>query len=646
MGNELATGTRLQEKLAYQSLLGQIPDLVFVINRDFQITYTNSKTILTLGYEPKALQDSYFLDFMQADDQIRLQAVLTNLDATKAITNQTFHFRAASGAWLELEASLKRIATLSGILVIARDVTARNVAVEKARDNEKHLLRLFDAALAPCAISMVENGIYLVVNDNWLRATGYSREEVVGRRATDLIWIDQEDRKTFLQQLLIHTSVFNWETNFRIKSGEVRKVSVSAEIIEFENQKCVASTVVDITEYKTLAEELRHSEEKLRQSQKMEALGRLAGGVAHDFNNLLTAIIGYADLILVNPDTPELFQDDVNEIKASAERAAELTRQLLAFSRKQVLQPRVFDLNVIAWNLNKMLHRLIGEDSEIIISTSHNPCFVKADLSQIEQVIINLVVNARDAMSDGGEIVVETANVFLDEEYAVEHIGVKPGFYVRLAVSDNGEGMDTETVSRIFEPFFTTKEMGRGTGLGLSTVYGVVKQSGGNIWVYSEQGVGTTFKVYLPAAELPKEATVSTNTEKNVEQPSLGANTVLLVEDEPSIRNVVQRVLTKNGYNVLVAANGKEALELSQHYTAPIHLLMTDVIMPIMGGRELARLLRKARPETQVLYMSGYSDRAIVRNGILDEGTSFLEKPFDLETVVRTVRDLLKPVNQ
>lgn len=642
MGNELAINPQSRESSEYYSLLEQLPDFVFVINSDFQIKYANKLALEGLGYAYSDLSQHNILDFLLADEMPYLQTALKNSMLASNVTNQVFRFRAASGEWLKLEANLKGSSLLDGVLLTAHDVTARDLAEEKARVNEQHLLRLFDAALAPCAISTVKDGTYLVVNNNWLKTTGYSREEVVGKQATNLVWINFKDRQTFLQLLLVHGSVFHWETNFRLKSGEVRQVAVSAEIIEFENEPCVASTVIDVTEYKNLAEELRHSEEKLRQSQKMEALGRLAGGVAHDFNNLLTAIVGYADLILVNPDTPELFQEDVNEIKASAERAAELTRQLLAFSRKQVLQPRVFDLNVVVCNLNKMLQRLIGEDSEIVIATSQTPAFVKADLNQIEQVIINLAVNARDAMPDGGKIVMETANVFIDEQYVVDHVGVKPGFYVRLSVSDSGEGMDAETMARIFEPFFTTKEMGRGTGLGLSTVYGVVKQSGGNIWVYSEQGVGTTFKVYLPSAEVPQAVKLSTANVKSLEQPLATEATILLVEDEPSIRKVVQRVLVKNGFNVLVAANGKEALELSELYPEKIHLLLTDVIMPVMGGRELTGLLRQVRPETQVLYMSGYSDRAIVRNGVLDEGTSFLEKPFDLETVVRTVREILK----
>jgi two-component system, cell cycle sensor histidine kinase and response regulator CckA len=390
--------------------------------------------------------------------------------------------------------------------------------------------------------------------------------------------------------------------------------------------------VEDVTERRAL-------EEQLRQSQKMEAVGRLAGGVAHDFNNLLTVIKGYSELLLDELKESESQREEVEEIRKAADRAAMLTRQLLAFSRQQVLAPKVLDMNSIVSEMDKLLRRLLGED--IGLFTSLEPALgrVKADPGQIEQVIMNLAVNARDAMPRGGKLTIETANAELDETYAHEHVGAKAGSFVMLAVSDNGQGMTEQVRERVFEPFFTTKEMGKGTGLGLSTVYGIVKQSDGYVWVYSEPGVGTSFKVYLPRVDAPIEAAAKkpTTTELN------GTETVLLVEDEDGVRALVRQVLQKRGYTVLEARSGKDALLECERQQGKIDLLLTDVVLEQMSGRELAEKLSPLRPEMKVLYISGYTDDAIVHHGVLTAGKAFLQKPFTTEALARKIRSVLAP---
>jgi len=384
--------------------------------------------------------------------------------------------------------------------------------------------------------------------------------------------------------------------------------------------------------------ERKKLEEQLRQAQKMEAIGQLTGGIAHDFNNMLTVIIGYSELMLQRLKADDPLRSEVEQVKEAGVRASLLTRQLLAFSRKQVLQPRVLDLNAVLTNMDRMLQRLIDENIDLVTMPSPGLGRVLADPGQIEQVIMNLAVNARDAMPQGGKLTIETANVELDDAYAREHVSVKPGPYVMLAVSDTGCGMDAETQARIFEPFFTTKEPGKGTGLGLSTVYGIVKQSGGDIWVYSEPGRGTTFKIYLPWVEGAVE-TVEPGVAPA--RDVRGSETILLVEDDVGIRRLVRQVLAERGYWVLEAIHGKHAIEIGEQHTVPIHLLVTDVVMPGMSGRELAERLKLSRPNMKVLFMSGYTDKAIVHHGELDPGTAFLQKPFTPDALARKVREVL-----
>jgi nitrogen-specific signal transduction histidine kinase/CheY-like chemotaxis protein len=379
-------------------------------------------------------------------------------------------------------------------------------------------------------------------------------------------------------------------------------------------------------------------EEQLRQAQKMEAVGQLAGGVAHDFNNLLGVITGYGELLArdLGPDHPA--RRRVEQIRKAADRAVGLTRQLLAFSRKQVLEPKVLDLSAVVADLESMLRRLIGENVHIVTVFGQGLGRVKADPGQIEQVIVNLAVNARDAMPGGGKLIIETADVEIDESYVRNHRYVEPGPFVMLAVSDTGQGMDPDILSRVFEPFFTTKEEGRGTGLGLSTVYGIVKQSGGHITVYSEPGRGTTFKVYLPrvgekAAEIVATAPPA--------PPPSGSETVLLVEDADGLRVMIRELLEGGGYTVLEASNPGDALKRAEEHRGPLHVVLTDVIMPGMSGPDLAARLEAMRPGLRLVYMSGYTDEAIGHHGMLDGGTHFLQKPFTSDALLHKIRQVL-----
>ncbi|HMD16361.1 MAG TPA: PAS domain S-box protein, partial [Terriglobales bacterium] len=466
------------------------------------------------------------------------------------------------------------------------------------------------------------------------RIFGFSREEAMGRHASFMVPPAFRQQVDEVGQRLVAQKGGERSTNENItKDGR----TISCEwyntplVDESGRVLGVASLVQDVTERVAL-------EEKLRQSQKMEAVGRLAGGVAHDFNNLLTVIIGYSQILAEGVPAPSRLKDATMQIRSAADRAAGITRQLLAFSRKSILSPRVIDLNDVMMNIDTMLRRLIGEDIEILTVPGRDLGTVKADPGQVEQVIMNLVVNARDAMPSGGKLTLETENAELDEAYARDHAPVQPGRYVMLAVSDTGTGMTADTQAHIFEPFFTTKEVGKGTGLGLSTVYGIVKQSGGYVWVYSEPDQGTTFKIYFPRIDQPAE---EVGVEKRPAGVQRGTETILLVEDDEQLRQLISSVLGECGYKVLPAAGTAEGLALCRNNHHDIRLLVTDVILPGMNGRQLAEQVKQISPRTRVLYISGYTSNAIVHYGVLDPGLWFLPKPFSLSALVVKVREVL-----
>jgi two-component system cell cycle sensor histidine kinase/response regulator CckA len=512
----------------------------------------------------------------------------------------------------------------------------RRLAEEALRDSEGRYRLLFERNPLPMWVYDVETLSFLAVNGAVVNSYGYSQEEFLNLTIKDIRPI--EDIPAFLEKISNASVELNESSTWRHqkKDGTIIDVEITSHPLSFAGRRARLVLANDITERKRAEEALQLTEEQLRQALKMEAVGKLAGGVAHDFNNLLTAITGHSEMCLKQLTPQNSLHRHIDQIKKAGDRATALTRQLLAFSRKQILQPEVLDLNQIVLELSKMLQRLIGEDIDLLMGLAADLGKVKADPNQLEQVLMNLVVNARDAMPKGGKLTIETSNVHLSK--ADRHVSVPAGDYVMLAVSDIGCGMDPETQARIYEPFFTTKEVGKGTGLGLATVYGIVKQSEGSIWAYSEVGLGTTFKIYLPAVEC-QEVKVAAG----VENPELlrGAETVLLVEDEEVVREMATEILRENGYYVMEAKHPNEALILAAQYDGEIHLMLTDVVMPQMSGRDLAERLSPTRPDMKVLYMSGYTDDAIVHHGVLEEGTAFIAKPFSIDGLARKMREVL-----
>jgi two-component system cell cycle sensor histidine kinase/response regulator CckA len=521
---------------------------------------------------------------------------------------------------------------IAGARLLAAERAAR-AAAESAREALRHSEEahrmLFEASPIPMYVVDAESMAFLAVNDSATRLYGYSRQEMLQRTLLDL---RSESEGPALVQLMTSMRDLPMSGNavHRRRDGALMSIEYNSRALTFAGRRARMAVVRDVTRQRAL-------EDQLRQAQKMEAIGRLAGGVAHDFNNLLTVILNYTDLALADLDRSGPRRVDLEEIRRAGTRAAELTRQLLMFSRQQLLEPRVLDLNDVLARMDKMLRRILGEDIELETHLAPALERVRADRGSIEQLIMNLVVNARDAMPTGGRLMLETANVTLTEEDARVHLGIEPGRHVRLSVTDNGLGMDEATRLRIFEPFFTTKDQGKGTGLGLSTVFGIVEQSGGAVTVTSDPGFGTTFYIHLPRA-----APAATEEHDQGQTPrSHGSEVVLLVEDEDQVRAVTSRILREHGYRVIETRDAREAIAVCDAHAGAIHLLLSDVVMPRMSGTELARRVSPIRPAMKILFMSGYTEDAAVRHGALDSGVAFLQKPLTSETLTRKVREVL-----
>jgi PAS domain S-box-containing protein len=518
-------------------------------------------------------------------------------------------------------------------LVPAVERELREAAERRARRESEATLRTL-IEQAPLGIyRSTPAGAFLAANIALARILGYdSPTEVVTLNLTRDVYADPAERQRLLDRDTYTDREYDEvEATWKRKDGRRITVQLSVRAVRSDSGavEYYETFVRDVTDQRQLAQQLV-------QAQKMEAVGRLAGGVAHDFNNLLTVILSYSELLLEDrtPGDPE--REDIEQIRKAAQGASALTRQLLAFSRQQVLEPKVLDINEVVAGTEKLLGRLLGADVKLTTLFATDLGQAKVDPGQLEQIVMNLAVNARDAMPEGGQLSIETANVEMDEDYVRGHAIAQPGRYVMLAVTDAGTGMDAETQARIFEPFFTTKEAGKGTGLGLATVYGIVKQSGGFIWVYSELGHGTSFKIYFPRVDAPIERATPA-----APAAAGGTETVLIVEDQAAVRHVTRRMLERHGYTVLEAPDGETALRIAEKYHGSIDLLLTDVVMPGLSGRQLATQLVALRPEMRVLYMSGYTDDAIMRHGILQNGVAYLQKPFTPELLAGKVRAVL-----
>jgi len=518
------------------------------------------------------------------------------------------------------------------ILWFVDDITERKRAEKSLRDSEEQFSKAFRLSPHAMVISRMEDGRYIDVNQRWLQMIRMSREEVLGKTSVELgLWSDAQERQRLVQKLSETGAVRNEEVTFRSRGGGEFLALLSAEVLELNGERCILSAVQDVTE-------MRQLEDQLRQVQKLEAIGRLAGGVAHDFNNLLSIILGRCELMEMERSGSEGGVGNVREIQKAAESATALTRQLLAFSRRQVLELKVVDLNAVIADTQSMLGRLIGAHIEIEVSLDPSLGRVRADPGQLEQVLLNLAANARDAMPQGGRLSIRTVNFDMDDFYAHAHRPARAGAYVQLEVRDSGAGMDTDTRARIFEPFFTTKGQGKGTGLGLATVYGIVKQSGGYIWVRSEMGEGTSFLIQLPrVTEMLSEG-------KSEQAPggvTRGSETLLVVEDDAGVRSVIREFLVFSGYEVLEASSAAEALEIAGKTERKIHLLVTDLVLPGITGPALSRQFAKLRPRAKVLFISGYSEQAVEQEFQAGRPDAFLQKPFTLAGLTEKVRQVL-----
>jgi two-component system cell cycle sensor histidine kinase/response regulator CckA len=621
-------------------LMESANDCIFVLDTEGRISDANPATERFLGRARDQLSGARIHDFVDPTDLDRAKAQFASFLGAGQLFAEARRFLRPDGSVVigDLSASKVETGGASVVFAVMRDVTERVRAEEALRVSEARFSRLYESGIVGIVIADVQGGL-LDANDAYLRMVGYSREDLLTgsvswSRLTPPEW---RSRDAIAVAELAATGVARpWEKELSRKDGS--RVPVLIGVAMLDHPKCIAF-VSDLTDRKRAEKALNTKDEELRQSQKMEAIGRLAGGIAHDFNNVLSVILSYGEFLQAEMKPDEPMRVDVEEILAAGKRAVALTRQLLMFSRQQVVAPKVVDLNEVLRGIHNMLQRILGADVDLVSLPARALGRVRVDPSSMEQVILNLVVNARDAMPTGGKLTMETGNVVLDEAYARAHLGVKPGPHVMLAVTDSGTGIDKATQARIFEPFFTTKEVGKGSGLGLSTVFGIAQQSGGSVWVYSELGKGTTFKVYLPQVDAPIEAIPAT------ESPTAqgGSETILLVEDDDQVRIVAQDILRKNGYQVIVARNAGEALLHSEKHVDRIHLLLSDVVMPQMSGPELAKRLATTRPNMKVLCMSGYTDDSIVRHGLLEADLAFIQKPITPDSLATRVREVLGP---
>lgn len=603
----------------------------FIFSKTGQMVFASTVALAKIGYTEGKSQKPDIFDLFPANQK---QAISKLLNQRIEVTPVVFELPLVHKEGRYLSARTKIISTKwagddAYCCLIEETTTQKRLEVELSMLS--HALRNVSESLSVFDL----NGNIIFVNESFINTYGYPKEELIGQSINK--FHPSERPRQIFKPIIEKSLESNWEGELtaKRKNGEQFSIYIrTSPVVDDEGKPIVIVSVArDITEKKQL-------EEQLRQSQKMEAIGQLAGGIAHDFNNLLTVIEGYTELLFSNINESDPAQNFVRQIKKAADRATALTGQLLAFSRRQILQPKVLNLNTLVTEMSVLLKRLIGEDVELTTLLNPEIGSIKADRSQMEQVLMNLAVNARDALPEGGTLSLETREVALDSALYERHqSGIQKGSYVQLSVSDNGVGMDQETRERVFEPFFTTKETAKGTGLGLATVYGIIKQSGGHIWVYSEKGKGTTFKIYLPVIRSKEKKAIKQEADRENLQ---GHETILVVEDEFMVRELVCDTLRSSGYTILEAANGKEAIDVYTQNTKKIDLVLTDVIMPEMSGRKLIETLAKSHPDIVALYMSGYTDDAIIKHGVLDPGMAYIQKPFSPNALIQKVKGVLE----
>lgn len=653
-GEDITERRRAEEALRQSAeIINSSPAVAFLWKNaeGWPVEFVSENTEKTFGYSVEEFLsgDVPYVQIVHPDDKERVAQEVSDFSADDSLTafrHEPYRIVAKDGTvrWIDDRTTIRRNAQgrITHYQGIVLDITKQMQAEERLRERENFFSGTLNDMLTFVAV-LEPDGKIIFINNTALDIAGIKLKDLRGETLYDTFWwqYSEEARQTIKNDIEECRSkkILSHEIEIQIARGNLTWIDFSMHPIIDESGKVeyLVAEARDITEHKKAEEEKANLEAELNQAQKMEAVGRLAGGVAHDFNNMLSVIRGYAELMrqMMSPNDPLL--NDLKEIEKAANRAADITRQLLAFSRKQVIAPKIVELNSIIADMKKMIARLIGEDIDILFVPGPDLWKTKVDPSQIDQIMANLAVNARDAMPDGGKLTIETANVIFDEAYCAEHTGFVPGWFVMLAVSDDGTGMDKETQTHIFEPFFTTKGEGAGTGLGLSTVYGIAKQNNGFVNVYSEPGQGTTFKVYLP---------ISADEGKRAERPpekrlSPVAGKILLAEDDEMVRNLAKAMLESIGYTVLAAEHPQDALTLCEKGETDIDLLLTDVIMPGMSGKELRDAIEALMPGIKTLFMSGYTANVIAHQGVLEEGINFIQKPFTRGDLAEKVKEAL-----
>jgi two-component system cell cycle sensor histidine kinase/response regulator CckA len=613
-------------------------DVITLHHLDGTVFYAAPSLAHILGHEIEEWLGRRLGELVHEEDREAASGQLEAMRATPGVPQVArFRLRHKSGAWRWMEATGTNLLddpTVRGLVLNQHDITERRAAEEALRQSERRFRALVENSEDSIQLATAR-GTLLYVSPSTEKLFGRPADEIVGRSVFELVHGEERDRLTEQWQRCLDHPRVPVRGEFRLPRGEgvgeryIEAVRVNQ--LDEPGLRAVVTLCREITERRRL-------ETRIHQTQRLEAIGRLAGGIAHDFNNILSAIHGFGSIVHGELPDRDPLRGDVQEILKAVDRASTLTRQLLAFGRRQVLQPKVIEVSAYVRDLDRMLHRIVGEDVEIVLRLDETGVTAKADPGQLEQVLINLVVNARDAMPTGGRLTIETANVMVRPGQSTE---LPPGLYALVTVGDTGVGMSKSVMDHVFEPFFTTKESGQGSGLGLATVFGIVKQSGGHILIDSEPGQGSRFRVYFPAtAERPGRTAVPTP--PKMDAAIGGTETILLVEDEQAVRTFLARALRQQGYQVLDASNGGEALLIAEQHDGHIHLLLTDVIMPRVSGKQLAERLRRGRVELRILYMSGYAEEIIAPHGVLEDGTAFIEKPLTAEGLGRKIREVLE----